>query len=487
MVPPISIRLRGAGSGLLALPWLVPLREWPDAGVTFREMPVGASRHVVRFVEADETVYALKELPVLPAGREYRILGELARREFPSVRPVGLVERGEDDPAILVTEYLAGSFQFRRLFQRLPPGARKHRDRLLDAMAWLMVDLHRNGVYWGDCSLANTLFRRDGQSLQAFLVDAETSEAHPSLSDGQRAQDLDILVENVAGDLLDIAAQVGRAEIADDDLEAAERVEQRYRMLWDELHREDSIGPQDQFRVEARVRRLNELGFAVDELAFAPDRGDGPDQDGARLRLRVTVAGRRFHASQLRRLTGLDVGEGQATILLNDLREYRGLLERREGRALDESDAADRWLREMLRPMLARLATLALPSADLVQAYCDLLEVRWLLSEEAGQDVGDDVAIDVLRMRRAPPESAARMLGVEEPTGVYVVGELGAGRVTPEPEWQAPATGVTPSPEWQAPVTGRVTPEPEWPDSDSAPPADSCSPVVPGPKDMLED
>ena len=46
-------------------------------------------------------------------------------------------------------------------------------------MAWLLVDLHRSGVYWGDCSLANTLFRRDGDKVQAFLVDAETSEIHP--------------------------------------------------------------------------------------------------------------------------------------------------------------------------------------------------------------------------------------------------------------------------------------------------------------------
>ena len=63
---------------------------------------------------------------------------------------------------------------------RIPPDMPKHRERLLDAMASLLVDLHRNGVYWGDCSLNNTLFSRDGQILQAWLVDAETSEIHPS-------------------------------------------------------------------------------------------------------------------------------------------------------------------------------------------------------------------------------------------------------------------------------------------------------------------
>ena len=76
-------------------------------------------------------------------------------------------------------------------------------------MAFLLVDLHRNGVFWGDCSLANTLFRRDGDRIQAYLVDAETSEVHPALTDGQREYDVEILVENVAFGLADLAAMQG--------------------------------------------------------------------------------------------------------------------------------------------------------------------------------------------------------------------------------------------------------------------------------------
>ena len=110
---------------------------------------------------------------------------------------------------ILATEYLPHSLQYRRLLMRLPPGPSRHRDRLLDAMAFLLVDLHRNGVFWGDCSLANTLFRRDGDRIQAYLVDAETSEVHARLSDGQREYDAEILVENVAFGLADLAAMQG--------------------------------------------------------------------------------------------------------------------------------------------------------------------------------------------------------------------------------------------------------------------------------------
>ena len=51
----------------------------------------------------------------------------------------------------------------------------------------LLVRLHLAGFYWGDCSLSNTLFRRDAGELQAYLVDAETSELHETLADGARA------------------------------------------------------------------------------------------------------------------------------------------------------------------------------------------------------------------------------------------------------------------------------------------------------------
>ena len=138
------------------------------------------------------------------------MLRHLEDAGLPAVRAVGLAERPERGDAVLVTEYLRHSMQYRRLLMRLRGVSRAYRDRLLDAMALLLVDLHRGGVYWGDCSLANTLFRRDGDRIQAYLVDAETCEVHPELSDGQRRFDLDILVENVAFGLADLAAYQGR-------------------------------------------------------------------------------------------------------------------------------------------------------------------------------------------------------------------------------------------------------------------------------------
>src|SRR4029450_7153591 len=77
MASPISIRLRAASPGLLALPWLDPLGERPREAAAFRDLNVGPSRHLVRFVEADYVLYALKELPSRIAEKEDRVLGGL--------------------------------------------------------------------------------------------------------------------------------------------------------------------------------------------------------------------------------------------------------------------------------------------------------------------------------------------------------------------------------------------------------------------------
>src|ERR1700682_3899994 len=260
-----EFRLRAPSAGLLALPWDRPLSEWIVPDVPLRDIAVGPSRHLVKFVAADGQLWAVKDLPPRIAIKEYEVLRRLEDMELPAVRPAGLVLQPAFDTAILVTRYLEGSWQYRRLFMRLPPDQPKHRERLLDAMAGLMVELHRHGVFWGDCSLANTLFSRDGQVLQAWLVDAETSEVHPTLSRGQRQYDLDILVENVAMGMVDLAERLATPEALQDKLIAeAEQVQTRYDSLWELLHAEPVFGFTDRYRVEGTGRRLNDLGFAVD-------------------------------------------------------------------------------------------------------------------------------------------------------------------------------------------------------------------------------
>jgi hypothetical protein len=70
-------------------------------------------------------------------------------------------------------------------------------------------------------------------------------------------------------------------------------------------------------------------------------------------------------------------------------------------------ETAERWLRGVYRPTQARIAGAVGPERDLVQAYCDVLEHKWLLSELAGQDVGLEAAIESYLAEGAPaPEHA---------------------------------------------------------------------------------
>ncbi|MCP9271691.1 DUF4032 domain-containing protein [Mycolicibacterium arenosum] len=411
-----EFRLRAPTPGLLALPWDRPLSQWNVPDVPLRDIAVGPSRHLVKFVDADDALWAVKDMPPRVAAKEYDVLRRLEEMGLPAVRPAGLVVQPEFETAILVTRYLEGSWQYRRLFMRLPPDQPKHRARLLDGMAGLLVELHRHGVFWGDCSLANTLFSRDGQTLQAYLVDAETSEVHPVLSRGQREHDLDIMVENVAMGMVDLAERLGRSELEDVLIEEVEQARRRYDTLWEALHAEPVFGFTDRYRVEGTVRKLNDLGFAVDEVSLQPV-GDDPSQ----LRLHVAVGDRRYHAQRLQELTGLDVGEGQARILLGDLRAYQAQLCREEGHDVDEQTAARLWVIEVVTPT-EHVAHAALNNrGTAIQAYCDLLEVRWLLSEQAGRDVGTNVALAALTRGAAPTDSAAKMAVAEVPTEPFAV------------------------------------------------------------------
>ena len=406
----LDLRLRSTAPGLVQLPWLEPLAEWDPTEVPFRDIPVGAHRHLVRFVHMDGRLWALKEEPEEVARIEYDALVEMERRDLPAVRAGGLVIPPEGGNAVLVTSYLAGSWQYRRLLMRIPIEQRKHRQRLLDAMATLLVDLHRNGVYWGDCSLGNTLFKRDGQTLQAYLVDAETSKVYPTLSDGQREMDLQVLVENVAGGLADLAVRLAQPEEVIYELfEEAQGVDTRYRTVWAALHPDTTVRFEDRHAVTAQIQEINQLGFAVDEVQLVPTAG------GDELQLKVALAGRHFHADQLRELTGLEAGEGQAQLLLNDVKAYHALLAD-TGEVMTEKVAARRWLLDCFDPGIARVEAAVGPVTSPVQAYCDLLEVRWLLSEQAGHDVGDGPALEALARGTAPTESAARMAMVEAPT-----------------------------------------------------------------------
>jgi tRNA A-37 threonylcarbamoyl transferase component Bud32 len=382
---PASFQLvaRTGHPSFLDLPWAEPLEEWQSPRLV--DLIRGISRHVVRFVEYDGVLYALKELPERPARREWTLLRRLEGQGLPVVEAVGIVtNRDRDLDAVLITRHLEYSLPYRALFAGAAiPDLRTH---LLNALAELLTRLHVRGFFWGDCSLSNALFRRDAGALTAYLVDAETGELHGQLSDGQRAYDLDIARTNVVGELLDVDAEVGLPPDLDPD-ETGDEIVRRYEALWSELTREETFGPNERFKLDDRLRRLNELGYDVDEVQL------DATPTGYRLRLDPHVFEPGHHRHRLLRLTGLDAQENQARRMLNDIARFREALERREKRTIPEPVAASRWRQEVFEPTMAAVPEelwAALPAAEV---FHQVLEHRWFLSERAGKDVGIDEAV----------------------------------------------------------------------------------------------
>lgn len=417
----------------LDLPWDEPLRAWESDRLV--DVARGISRHVVRFVNYDDAVYAIKETARATAEREYRLLRDLAEAGLPVVEAVGVIH-GREAPdgtpldAALITRHLSFSLPYRYLFGGR--GVADLRNQLLDALAVLLVRLHLEGFYWGDCSLSNTLFRRDAGALSAYLVDAETGELRDALSDGQRRHDLQIATENVAGEIMDLAASSHLPSDVDPE-ETFLELERRYLGLWDELTREEEIGVDERYRIDRRLERLNEMGFDVEELELISTEG------GGRLRVHPRVVELGHHCRTLRRLTGLDVQENQARRLLNDIVAYRAHLEHDEGRELPEAVAAYRWLQEVYEPITAAIPGDQRSKLELAETFHEVLEHRWFLSEAAGADVGNDVAVrsylesvlpfvpEEASVLPAPEDGSVEWSGGAWAGAAPVEGETGAG------------------------------------------------------------
>ena len=363
---------------ITGLPWDLPLQEWPAQVLAV--LPRGISRHVVRFALVDDIILAVKETDEHTARAEYLLLDRLRSRNLPCVEPAALVtdrSTGDGAPlrACLVTRQLRFSLPYRALFS----AALTARTLLpaIDAMAVLLVRLHLAGLYWGDVSLSNVLFRRDAGAFAAYLVDAETGVLREGLSKGQRNQDLEIARLNVAGEILDLAAGQRLGTKVDPAL-ASQAIVDRYTELWEAVTAPESFGPGEMWRVQARIARLNDLGFDVDDVEIKAT------EDDATVVIRPTVVEAGHHTRRLHRLTGLDVEDNQARRLLNDLDQFVAYTRTPEE---SEHEAALRWMRESYLPVLSAVPPelrLKLPPPEL---FHEVLEHRWYLSERQRRDV----------------------------------------------------------------------------------------------------
>lgn len=366
----------------LHLPWATPLNSWPDEFAV--RLPRGRHRHVVRFIEHEGSYFALKELTPALANREFELLTFLKEEGLPVVDLVGVAhERVDEDgnslDSVLITRHLTYSLPYLHLFAA--PGGEGLHEQLIDALTVLLVRIHLVGLFWGDCSLGNALFRRDAGSLVAYLVDTETGERHDQLSDGQRRHDLEIAKDNIAGGLFELEALEKLGEGVD-PMALIELLQLRYDELWAELTRTDEVGSDEQWRIRERLRRLNDLGFDTAEMELV-------ERDGAKVVMfRPAIVEEGHHRRKLSTLTGIDAEENQARRLLDAMRGYGLALSEQAGRPLPEAVVAYHWLTDRYEPTIA-----AVPDAQrakLVDAeiYHQVLDHLWFLSEKAGRDVG---------------------------------------------------------------------------------------------------
>lgn len=379
--PRLHIRLDNPD--FLDLPWELPVKEWEHRRLV--EMPTGIHRHPVVFVAYEEGVYAIKELPADLAANEFEVLSRLEEFTSRAAEPAGLVERVWLDPdleqaAAVITRYVRYAFPYRTVVSG--PGFGARRTQMLDAVAGLLVELHLAGCYWGDCSLSNVLYRYDAGAIEAIMIDGETSTIHPSLSDGQRKQDIEIMTENVAGEMGDLAAMTG-VEIEKADLALGEDIAARYESLWAQVTQPLVVGRNESYLIRERIDRLHDLGFATEDLVLEPT------GEGNLVRMRLSVVGRTFHSDRLRERTGIDAADNQARVLLGDLAYFESKMEPGDG--IPKVLAAMSWLQESFEPLTKKILEVD-PGADPVQRYSDFLHHRFIMAQAQKRDVPNDEA-----------------------------------------------------------------------------------------------
>ena len=408
MAQAINIKSMSVDPALLDLPWNIPLEQWPPE--VLAALPRGISRHIVRFVNLNSNVIAVKEISSFVADREYEMLRDLLRLGAPCVRPIAVITgrvdaNGEELNSVLITEHLSYSLPYRALFsQYMRP---ETATRLIDALAVLLVRLHLLGFFWGDVSLSNTLFRRDAGAFAAYLVDAETGELHPEgLTSGKRMYDIELARTNIIGELMDLQAG-GLLEEDVDTIGVGDRIVSRYLELWDVLTGEESFSMSERWRVANRIERLNSLGFDVGELSMTTD------LDGTHLSIQPKVVDAGHYHRQIMRLTGLDVQEGQGRRMLNDLEAYRSLWNRKDEPL---EIAAHAWLADVFEPTIAAVPVEMRRKLEPAEIFHEILEHRWSMSEAPGYDVSmqDAVADYVANVLANRPDEHAVISGNEQ-------------------------------------------------------------------------
>ncbi len=381
------------------LPWQSPLEDWSQAGVQLLLVRRGESRHPVVFVECDGLRYAIKETTPRMAEREIRNLNEIEHRGIPALSPSGSVIVPAPPIALDVPQiggarqYISGDrgYTVTRLAPRVVPHVMLYRlplnkrtkQRLLSAVAVLMIELHEHGVYWGDPSLANALIRIDGRRILAIMADAETSELFPGpISEGLREQDLALFGESLAWQAEDLRQARGLPEdvqvLDDKDFRYFER---RYRALRRE-HARIAATPHFTTLYQANqfLQGLNRLGFSVLNMS------------GHTLQ-QVTTVLPGWYQRQIYQLLHIHMPRIYARRFYNLILGHQAIMSEQQQRDISLEEAADDWYTHYHLPAILLLRRHLTSDQDPMQAYFAVMQHKWNMSKKAGYEIPLEEAI----------------------------------------------------------------------------------------------
>jgi hypothetical protein len=330
--------------------------------------------------------FAIKETSETSALNELESYKRLRTMQIPSLTPIGVVVR--DDGVVSVATRIGTQHQKRRtgylitgLMEKVLPDSylfrrtftRENRNRIWDAVIRLFVQLHANGVYWGDASLANmlvhfstTILPEMGRrtQLQAVLADAETVEVRPSLSDALRIADVEYFLESMLWNAADLRAGGG---IRDPMVTEGDR--EYLRGFYAE-----------QYAVELEMRSF-ELMTHIDV-----DRLLGP----------------------------FDV-KGYGKLLLQHISEHKWYLSERRGEEQTLIAAAEDWYAQIFRPVCRIFTECGLPAnfpdKTASRMYVEIMEHKYLMSEKEHRDVGLVAALSDFAGTHARRETERQTFG----------------------------------------------------------------------------
>ncbi len=367
----------------------------------------GDSRHPVIFVERQGVRYAIKETTPRMAEREIRNLDEIERRGIPALSPIGTVTVAApsialDVPALGGTrQYISGDrgYTVTRLAPRVVPHVllyrlpltRRTKERLLSAVAVLMIELHEHGVYWGDPSLANALIRIDGRRILSIMADAETAELFPGpISDGLREQDLAQFGESLAWQAEDLRQARGLPE----DVQVLDDADYQYfRQRYRILRRQHALVLDESpfstlYQVQRFLHDLNRRGFSLLDTA------------GQTVH-RFTTVLPGWYQRRVYQLLHITIPRAHARRFYNLILGHQAIMSQHEGRSISIEEAARDWYERYHLPTILMLRQRLTSEQDPMKAYFAIMQHKWNMSIKAGYEIPLEEAILDWSMHKA--------------------------------------------------------------------------------------